>query len=45
MAQIGFNSVWVFVIAIIGFIVAARNAGQRMVTTAIAVSLTTTVTE
>ncbi|ELL4669641.1 hypothetical protein Q5V23_003507 [Vibrio fluvialis] len=45
MAQIGFNSVWVFAIAIIGFIVAARNAGQRMVTTAIAVRLTTTVTE
>lgn len=45
MAQIGFDSVWVFGVAIIGFIVAARNAGQRMVTTAIAVSLATTVTE
>lgn len=45
MAQIGFDSVCVFGVAIIGFIVAARNAGQRMITTAIAVSLSTIYSE
>lgn len=36
---ISFESFGVFAAAVMGFIVAARNAGQRLVTTAVAVSL------
>lgn len=36
---ISFESFGVFAVAVMGFIVAARNAGQRLVTTAVAVSL------
>lgn len=36
---VSYQSLWVFVVTIAGFCIAARNAGQRLVTTAIAVSL------
>ncbi|CAI2346847.1 conserved membrane hypothetical protein [Vibrio parahaemolyticus] len=36
---ISFEPFGVFAVAVMGFIVAARNAGQRLVTTAVAVSL------
>lgn len=37
--EVSYQSLWVFAVAIAGFSLAARNAGQRLVTTAIAVSL------
>lgn len=37
--EVSYQSLWVFVVAIAGFCIAARNAGQRLVTTAIAVNL------
>ncbi len=39
LLEVSYQSLWVFVVAIAGFCIAARNAGQRLVTTAIAVSL------
>lgn len=39
LLEVSYQSLWVFVVAIAGFSIAARNAGQRLVTTAIAVSL------
>ncbi|HBC3955984.1 TPA: hypothetical protein KD884_000207 [Vibrio parahaemolyticus] len=36
---VSYQALWVFVVAIAGFSIAARNAGQRLVTTAIAVRL------
>lgn len=39
LSEVSYQSLWVFALAITGFIVAARNAGHRLVTTAIAVSL------
>lgn len=38
MTSIGLSSVWVFVIGVIGFSVAAGNSGRRLVTTAVAIS-------
>lgn len=38
LSEVSYQSLWVFALAITGFIVAARNAGHRLVTTAIAVS-------
>ncbi|HDM8237084.1 hypothetical protein ACXZ7L_08930 [Vibrio campbellii] len=40
LLEVSYQSLWMFVASIIGFSIAARNAGQRMVTTAIAVRLT-----
>ncbi len=39
LLEVSYQSLWVFVVAIAGFSIAARNAGNRLVTTAIAVSL------
>lgn len=39
LLEVSYQALWVFVVAIAGFSIAARNAGQRLVTTAIAVSL------
>lgn len=39
LSEVSYQSLWVFVVAIAGFSIAARNAGNRLVTTAIAVSL------
>ncbi|MEZ9105683.1 hypothetical protein AB4085_14585 [Vibrio cyclitrophicus] len=39
LLEVSYQSLWVFVVAITGFSIAARNAGNRLVTTAIAVSL------
>ncbi|EKF9443159.1 TPA: hypothetical protein SLZ46_000746 [Vibrio cholerae] len=36
---ISYQSLWVFALAIVGFSIAARNAGNRLVTTAVAISL------
>ncbi|WP_232471694.1 MULTISPECIES: hypothetical protein [Vibrio] len=38
-SEVSYQSLWVFTFAIIGFSIAAKNAGNRLVTTAIAVSL------
>ena len=38
-SEVSYQSFWVFVVAIASFSIAARNVGQRLVTTAIAVSL------
>lgn len=39
LSEVSYQSLWVFVVAIAGFSIAARNAGNRLVTTVIAVSL------
>lgn len=39
LSEVSYQSLWVFALAITGFSIAARNAGNRLVTTAIAVSL------
>lgn len=39
LSEVSYQSLWVFTFAIIGFAIAAKNAGNRLVTTAIAVSL------
>ncbi|EJG1872465.1 TPA: hypothetical protein K4M41_000747 [Vibrio parahaemolyticus] len=39
LLEVSYQALWVFVVAIAGFSIAARNAGQRLVTTAIAVSI------
>ncbi|WMN89093.1 hypothetical protein NI382_21535 [Vibrio parahaemolyticus] len=39
LLEVSYQALWVFVVAIAGFSIAARNAGQRLVTTTIAVSL------
>lgn len=39
MSGINFGSVWVFVGALSGFIVAASNSGRRLVTTAVAINM------
>lgn len=36
---VSYQSLWVFVVSVTGLSIAAKNAGQRMVTTAVAVSL------
>ncbi|CAH1548954.1 conserved hypothetical protein [Vibrio rotiferianus] len=38
-SEISYQSLWVFALAIVGFSIAARNAGNRLVTTAVAISL------
>ncbi|HAV1372530.1 TPA: hypothetical protein JG844_002809 [Vibrio parahaemolyticus] len=37
--ELSYQSLWVFVVAIAGFCIAAKNAGNRLVTTAVAISL------
>lgn len=39
LSEVSYQSLWVFALAITGFSIAARNAGNRLVTTAIAISL------
>ncbi|MGF1711484.1 hypothetical protein L4C37_13040 [Vibrio kagoshimensis] len=39
LLEVSYQSLWVFVVAIAGFSIAARNAGNRLVTTAVAISL------
>lgn len=39
LLEVSYQSLWVFIAAFVLFTIAARNAGQRMVTTAVAVSL------
>ena len=38
-SEISYQSLWVFVVAIASFSIAARNTGNRLVTTAVAISL------
>lgn len=40
LTEVSYQSLWVFALTITGFSIAARNAGNRLVTTAIAVTLT-----
>ncbi|CAH1560041.1 conserved hypothetical protein [Vibrio rotiferianus] len=39
VSELSYQSLWVFALAIVGFSIAARNAGNRLVTTAVAISL------
>lgn len=39
LLEVSYQSLWVFVVAIAGFSIAARNAGNRLVTTAVAINL------
>ncbi|WP_318408722.1 hypothetical protein [Photobacterium leiognathi] len=39
LPEVSYQSLWVFAFAIVGFSIAARNAGNRLVTTAVAISL------
>ncbi|MFA0256029.1 hypothetical protein AB4481_16190 [Vibrio breoganii] len=38
-SEVSYQSLWVFALVITGFSIAARNAGNRLITTAVAVSL------
>ena len=38
-SEVSYQSLWVFALAIIGFSIAAKNAGNRLVTTAVAINL------